>query len=184
MNRGLRIAVVASLALPVLALAALIFQQEYRVYKAPLLNVPVRGVDPRDLLQGHYIIATFDWDWQPEPDASGTGGLCVLASGEGTKPRVRFIDGWNPGNGTGADCRMVLAGKARAKRDGLTAAFVPANLDAGYYTLNLFVPESRARELEALIRERPNALTVDLAVLPDGSASVRNLRLDGKILGE
>ncbi len=48
MSRALTIAVVAALALPVLALAALIGEQELRYAKAQVVNVPVRGIDPRD----------------------------------------------------------------------------------------------------------------------------------------
>ena len=176
------IAVAASLALPVLALAALIGEQEYRVLDARILRVPVRGVDPRDLLQGHYIAATLDWDWQAEPASSGDGGLCVLPPAGVVRPRVRFVEGWKPASGPIEGCRMMIAGKARAKQEGLAPAFVPADLDAGYYNLHLFVSESRAPELDELIRKRPDALTIDLAVRPDGSAAVRRLLLDGKPL--
>jgi len=77
---------------------------------------------------------------------------------------------------------MMIAGKARGREGGVAAVFVPANLDAGYYNLHLFVSESRAPELDELIRKRPDALTIDLAVRPDGSAAVRRLLLDGKPL--
>lgn len=182
MTRILMLAVAASLALPVVALAALIGEQEYRATGADLLQVPVRGVDPRDLLQGHYLVATFDWDWQAKPVASGRGGLCVLASSDNARPRVRFVAGWSPGSAPADGCRLMIAGKARAPQDG-AVAFAPANLDDGYFALHLFVPESRAAELEDVVRKRPDALTVDLAVRADGSAVVRGLRLDGRPLG-
>jgi hypothetical protein len=41
----------------------------------------------------------------------------------------------------------------------------------------------RAAELEVLLMERPGALTVDLAVKPDGSAAIKGLRVDGEGLG-
>jgi hypothetical protein len=47
----------------------------------------------------------------------------------------------------------------------------------------LFVPEDRAAGLEILLTERPRALTVDLAVRPDGSAAIKALRVDGERLG-
>jgi len=182
-TRTLILAVAASLALPVLALAAMIGQQEYRAFDAPVMQVSVRGVDPRDLLQGHYLVATFDWDWQPAPEASGTGGLCVMStSGERSRPSVRFIEGWQPGSAPAEGCQLMIFGNARGKRDGAGAAFVPANLDIGYFTVHLFVSETRAPELEDVIRKRPDALTVDLAVRADGSAVVRRLRLGGQPL--
>ena len=183
MTRTLVLAVAASLALPVLALAALIGQQEYRAFGGQVLSVPVRGVDPRDLLQGHYLVAAFDWDWQPEPGSSGGGALCVLSSPGGdaaVRPKVRFIAGWTPADGRDEGCRMMIAGNARARSDGPQAAFMPMGLDAGYFTVHLFVPETRAGELEAEIRRHPDALTVDLAVAANGRAVVRRLRLDGQ----
>jgi hypothetical protein len=181
--KPLVLAVAATLALPVLALAALIGMQEYRVAGAQLLTVPVRGVDPRDLLQGHYLVATFDWDWQPEPAASGTGGLCVLSDNSVAKPQVHFIDGWKPGSGPVEGCRLVIFGKVRGKQDG-APAFAPTGLDDGYFAVHLFVPETRAVDLQETVRQRPDALTVDLAVRPDGSATVRRLRLDGQPIGK
>ncbi len=182
MKRGLTVAVLAALALPVLALAAMIGEQEIRVAGARILNVPVRGVDPRDLLQGHYLTATYDWDWQPEPTASGAGGLCVLSASNGQKPQVHVMEDWKPSDGAIDGCLMMIAGKVRAKSDGQPAAFVPTGLDAGYFTVHLFVAESRAASLEELIRKRPGTLSVDLAVRADGRAVVRHLRLDGEIL--
>ena len=41
------------------------------------------------------------------------------------------------------------------------------------------MPETRPTELEQLIRERPSAITVDLAVRADGPVSTTALRLDG-----
>jgi hypothetical protein len=45
------------------------------------------------------------------------------------------------------------------------------------------VPETRAGELERLIRERPGALSVDLAVRADGYVSIQALRVDDQVLG-
>ena len=182
MRRGLTVVVIATLALPVLALAALIGEQEYRVAGARIINVPVSGVDPRDLLQGHYLAATFDWNWRPEPAASGSGGLCVLSASDSQNPPVRFVAGWKPSDAAIEGCRLMIAGKARTKTDSRSAAFAPAGLDAGYFTVHLFVDERRATDLEDLLRRRPGALSVDLAVLADSGALVRHLRLDGEIL--
>src|SRR5262249_25000341 len=44
--------VIVALVLPVAALAAMIGQQEWLRSQATVLNVAVRGVDPRDLLRG------------------------------------------------------------------------------------------------------------------------------------
>ena len=179
MNRAFLAAVIATLALPVLALAALIGEQERLLFKAEVVNVPLVGVDPRDLLRGRYIVAQFDWDWTSESTSAASGGLCVLA-GDQPKPRVRFIDGWKEGDGTADGCRMVIAGHASPGRP---ARFVPDDLDAGGGRMNIFVPEEQAPLLEKLVRDRPGSLTVDLAVRADGRAAIKSVRVDGKVLG-
>lgn len=183
MNRTFVAVVIATLVLPVLALAALVGQQEYLLAHAQILNVPLRGYDPRDLLQGHYIAGQFDWDWESEPtDARADGAACVLA-GDAPKPRLRFVPGWTPGDPLGSGCRMMVAGLGWPGRSGVPARFAPVGIDQGNGNVNIYVPEERAIELETLIRNRPGALTVDLAVRPNGRAGIAGLRVDGKPLG-
>jgi len=186
MSRALTLAVIAALLLPVLALAALIGQQERLLANAKLLNVAVIGVDPRDLLRGRYLVAQFDWDWAGEPTAKTrfamlSGALCVLA-GDQARPRVRFVEGWEAGDRIGDDCRLMIKGKGWPKEDNPAARFVPESLDAGSGLVHLFVSENRAPELERLLRERPGELTVDLAVRPDGLTSIQALRLNCQLL--
>jgi hypothetical protein len=45
------------------------------------------------------------------------------------------------------------------------------------------VPETCAGELELLIRERPGAPSVGLAVRADGYVSIQALRVDDQVLG-
>lgn len=187
MSRALTLAVIAALALPVLALAALIGQQEHLLSGAKLLTVPVSGVDPRDPLRGHYLLAQLDWDWAGEPSAPTrfavlSGAVCVLADDQ-VPPRVRFVEGWKAGDRLDDDCRMVIKGRGWPKESDLPARFAPESLDAGGGLVHLFVSEDRAPELEQLLRARPGGLTVDLAVRPDGLASIQALRLDGQVLG-
>ena len=67
MSRLFAIAVAATLALPLVALAALIGEQEARLARSAVLNVPLRGYDPRDILRGHYMLGRLDWEWDREP---------------------------------------------------------------------------------------------------------------------
>jgi hypothetical protein len=180
MSRTFLIAVIAALALPVLALAGLIGQQELLLANARILSVPLTGFDPRDLLRGHFIRAQLDWSWESAPSVEEyqtvDGALCVLA--DTLKPRVRFLAGWKAGDRTDADCRMIIAGHARAG-----SRFAPSGLDNGDGAIQFYVPETRASDLEELMRERPGSLTADLAVRADGGAAIRALRVDGEILG-
>ena len=181
MNRLITAAVVVTLALPIVALAALIGEQELRFSNAQQVNVPVRGYDPRDLLRGHYITGQFDWDWDIVPEQGGAGGLCVLP-GDAARPKVRFIQEWQPGD-RAADCRVIVAGRLASRAGAAPPTFVPQTLDSGSRGVRLYVSETRAPELEELIRKHPGALTVDLAVRPDGSAAIMALRVNGQIVG-
>jgi len=184
MNRLFAIAVAASLALPLVALGALIGEQEAKLASAAVLNVPLRGYDPRDLLRGHYMLGRLDWDWEREPapakDAFDVdGAACVLAA-DGPKPRLRFVAAWQSGDRADDDCRLMIVGRGWPRQGSTPARFVPASLDDGNGNVKLFVPEARATDLENLLMRRPGALTVDLAVRPDGSAAIKALRVDGQ----
>lgn len=175
--------VIAALALPLAALAAMIGQQEWLRSHVTILTVAVRGVDPRDLLRGHYLTAGFEWRWESLPTADDgrravEGVLCVTEIDAGQRPRVRFVpdaaqDQANPGG-----CRLFIPGTLWGKD-----AFVPATIETANGSFKLFVPEVRAGALERLIRERPGALTVDLAVRADGHVAIQALRVDGQVLG-
>ncbi len=183
MSRTFTAALIATLVLPVLALAALVGQQEYLIANARILNVPLVGYDPRDLLRGQYIAGQFDWEWAGEPGSARTEGAVCVLPGDAPKPRVRFLSGWKAGDAVDGDCRMVIAGLGWAGRNSLPARFAPTGLDQGNGNVNIFVPEERARDLESLIRDRPGALTVDLAVRANGRASIAGLRVNGQRLG-
>ena len=178
--------VIAALALPVATLAAMIGQQEWLRSHVTVLNVAVRGVDPRDLLRGHYLTATFAWRWErlPQPGADGrmpAGALCVIALDAERQPRVRFLPEATAASGAdpaAGGCLLVLPGRLWG-----SDAFVPGSIGTAKGSIKLFVPETRALELERLIRDRPGALTVDLAVRADGTASIQALRIDGQPLG-
>jgi hypothetical protein len=180
MSRTFLVAVIVTLALPVLALAGLIGQQEWVLANARILSVPLTGFDPRDLLSGHYIRARRDWEWESAPAVDEyqvvDGAMCVLK--ETPKPRVRFLAGWKAGDRTKGDCKLVIAGHARAR-----ARFAPATLDNGDGGIQFYVPEARASDLEKLMRERPGSLTADLAVRADGAAAIRALRVEGEVIG-
>lgn len=182
MSRALTVAIIAALTLPVLALAALVGEQERQIAGAPILRVPLIGYDPRDLIYGHYLLAQFDWDWEGEPKAPNDyeeveGGACVLA--ETPKPKLRFVAGWKTGDRVDPACKMMMVGLASQRSGQVAARFTPANLDQGG-GVRFYIPEHRGGELEQLIRDRPGALTADLAVRADGNVTIRAVRIDGQ----
>lgn len=187
MRRALSTAVAAALALPLVALAGLIGWQERAIADARILNVPMVGSDPRDLLRGHYLVGRLDWDWTaetaaPEPDSSDDGELCVLP-GDAARPHVRFFAGAPAVHRSHEDCRLTIIGRRWMGAAEIPPRFAPQGLDTGEGRIRLFVPEARASDLEVLMREHPGTLTVDLAVRPDGIAYIRAIRIAGEPLG-
>ena len=82
MNRALLH--VAALALPLLGLGAGWLRTDRASREGVEWEVPVQGYDPRDFLQGHYVMFQYDWPGL-EFDAVGPfQALCV----EGQAPRV------------------------------------------------------------------------------------------------
>jgi GDYXXLXY protein len=148
--------------------------------------VPLIGFDPRDLLYGHYLLAQFDWDWEREPMAPNTyqevdGAGCVLA--DVPKPRLRFLAGWTAGDPVDPACRLVMIGRGWPRDGRRPPRFTPASLDQEGAGVRFYIPEDRGSEFENLIRDRPGALTADLAVRVDGNVAIRALRIDGKPIG-
>jgi hypothetical protein len=180
-DKAAALLVIAALALPLVALAAMVGQQEWLRSHVTVLTVAVRGVDPRDLLRGHYLTAGFEWNWEPLPEADGrmvAGALCVIEIDARQRARVRFVPDSTGDQTTLGSCQLVIPGRLWG-RD----AFVPTSIHTANGSIKLFVPEVRAGELEQLIRERPGALTVDLAVRADGHVGIQALRIDGQVLG-
>ena len=180
-RKGTALLVIAALALPLVALAAMIGQQEWLRSHVTVLNVAVRGVDPRDLLRGHYLTAGFAWNWERPPGTDGrmaAGTLCVKGIDARQQASVRFIPDSAGDQTIAGGCQLLIPGGLWG-RDG----FVPATIHTANGSIKLFVPEVRAGELEQLIRERPGSLTVDLAVRADGHVSIQALRVDGEVLG-
>jgi len=91
---------------------------------------------------------------------------------------VRLLAAATADQATAGDCLLVVPGGMWG-----SDAFVPGTLDTTNGGIRLYVPETRAGELERLVREQPGALSVDLAVRADGYVSIQALRVDDQVLG-
>lgn len=79
----------AALALPLLGLGGLWLSTEQMSRHGTEWDVPVRGYDPRDLLQGHYVQFQYDWPGLTGADSANVGPLYGLSLClEGTAPRL------------------------------------------------------------------------------------------------
>ncbi len=150
-----RLFLAVALALPLVMLAAMALNHQWRRDHGRQVVLPIQGFDPRDLLAGHYLRYRIDYGIEPcqaqrnLPDAS----ICL-------QPERRFSAGDTP-----SDCTVYIRGQCRHGR-----------FEAGIE--RFYIPEAKASELEALARKK--RATLRLSVTADGQASIRELLIDGK----
>ncbi|MEO5365092.1 MAG: GDYXXLXY domain-containing protein [Magnetococcus sp. WYHC-3] len=147
------------LLLPLVLLAAQTLWLYARVAGGVAITLPVTGVDPRDLLSGHYLSFSIQWPLptSPCPDHLEETALCVA----GGPPRYREDDT------AAAACTLWVRGSCRGGQfhNGLER----------YY-----VPEAQAAKLERAIMDHRAAVV--LSVQQDsGEALIRELLIDGMI---
>lgn len=146
-----------ALAFPIAVLLGVAIHKQHRLTTGERIRFPISGLDPRDLLSGHYLTYRIDY---------GISELCSLRSAEGDgflclDPRMFFYD-QAP---AAATCERFIRGTCRLGR-------FEAGIDRFY------VPEESALKLEKLIREKPGE--IEISVSPTGQATVADLWIDGK----
>lgn len=185
MKRVMTGLVIASLALPVVTLGAMVGDAERGLADAGVMRVAIRGYDPRDMLRGHYLRYRFEWD--AEITYIGRAArLCVLSAPPDAPARVRPLAPEGR-DASAAGCAMVVQGGgtvlAEARRQEPAESgpagrleFTPRGAESG----RLYVPERHAAELEKLLRDGKVQLTIDLAVSRAGQARIKAWHIDGK----
>lgn len=154
---------IGTLALPVLALAAAWANTHHMARQGTEWDVPVSGYDPRDPLRGHYIRYQYDW---PLPKASvsegeddivfqpfDTGPVCIM----GTSPAIasaRLIKGSADETG----CVSIVRPNDWNESDG----------EDGAHSDRLYVPQAKAADMEAKLRDEKQQAIVRIRVRPDG----------------
>lgn len=86
MNRALLH--VAALALPLLGLGTIWLTTDRASRQGQEWEVPVQGYDPRDFLQGHYVMFQYDWPGLERAAAAPGVDLCLI----GNAPRLERVE--------------------------------------------------------------------------------------------
>jgi hypothetical protein len=146
----------ASLALPIVALALMVGRGELVSRTGRPYRIHIVGYDPRDMVRGHYLNYTlrFKLDDPPERCTTVTCLYC-LRGPPGSEPWVTRV---SPGDTAGCD-----------------ATFADAELER---LQQFFVPEDRAAPLEIAIRAYHAELSVRISA--GGTVVIQDLLLDGK----
>lgn len=153
------LAVAASLALPVGLVAAMAGQAEWVLRGGTPVRVAITGYDPSDPIRGHYLRYQFDWEWEDDAPTLPVARLCVLS-----RSGLAIVRPLDPGE----DCAVPVQLQPGRSH------FLPVGVSD-----QLFIPEDKAKALQATLRDRPRALTIMLSVAADGSARVAAWQVDG-----
>ncbi len=152
MNRGLLFA----LLLPIVMLAVMMGREEWYLAHGEVVDLPISGYDPRDLLAGNYLRFRVDYGVEPcgrsRPEMA-MAGVCL-------RPDPSVLEGDVPG-----DCTLFVRGQCRGGR------FL-AGVERYY------IPAEAARDLEARLREGRAA--VRLVIGENGRARIEALLIDGQ----
>ena len=156
-----RFAILLSLILPVLGLAALWAWTDNWTREGTDWEVPVEGYDPRDLLRGHYIEFNYDWPIEDvdEADRFWIEALCI----EGDPPviaRARIVEDVS-------ECAHF------AKADP-GSVYGMGGLSRG----RLYVPQTQASELEDKLRNPDLRGIVTLRQRVDGRILPQSIRFE------
>ena len=149
---------IASLALPIIALIANALWHEWARHQGQEVTIPITGFDPRDLLSGHFLIYQLNYgvagnDCQPE---GAPAIMCLQPS-----PQLHVNTQEKP-----ADCDLYIRGQCAG------LGRFSANIERFY------IPEEYATVLDQKVRNNQGALV--LGVDSQGKASIRDLLIEGK----
>ncbi len=116
------------------------------------IRVALVGVDPRDLLRGHYLVARFNLD---EEQMRGVPCVCLSENGaDPLRPVATPLERCAPS----AQCRWPLAEPAKPFR--------------------VYIPADRAPEYERLLREEKATFSVLLRPGAKGEAAISDLLVE------
>lgn len=190
-----------SLAIPFIALSSFLAKTEYDYRVGSTWEVKVTGVDPRDILKGHYIIYKEHWNFDmskvlayakkhKEFNVRHKKRIidCLCLSGDKTNPNaypVRCED-------KNKQCETVIKGVLLSTKVPFSVSTNSnqSNYDHDYYWSEkdnirfnagiekFFIDEALAKKLEKELQER--SASIEFRVNMSKKAIIKKLKLDGK----
>ncbi len=145
-----------ALALPIVALAAMVVRAEITSRQGRPWTIAIRGYDPRDLVRGHYLRYQLSFRWDAQGESCTAASCCYCL--RGAPMSEPFV--------------AKLACSETASCD---SSFHESQLD---HLQQFFIPEDRGPALEHEIRTRDAKLLV--RVSRDGNVVIQDLLLDGR----
>jgi hypothetical protein len=153
----------AAVMLPLLGLMGIIARAEVRLRNGASYVVPIQGYDPRDLLHGHYLQYSFDFDWQGESNCG------PLQAGKPLALDTSCCVCLSPG------AKVARARQVRCEDVGRCDWLAGAELAP---PLRYFVSERQAPDLEEALRGHHAGISLTCG--PDGQPAIGDLYVDGR----
>lgn len=145
-----------ALALPIVALIAMIVRAEITSRHGRPWRIGVVGYDPRDLVRGHYLRYRLSFRWDEPGERCTAATCCYCLRGE-------------------PDSEPLVTKVACSETAGCDSSFPDTQMD---HLEKFFIPEDRGTALEHELRTRDAKLLVRVA--RDGNVVIQDLLLDGR----
>lgn len=168
----------AALLVPVLVLGGISVLHAWNQRNGLLWQVPITGYDPRDLLSGHYLQFSYDWNLldtgQTEFCQEEACGLCAENPAE-LNPLVTLQP-------------LAVAQQCPGYIAGTVNSYGEFQINGNVELLDrYYIPEAEATRLDTLLREQPDGamqFVMHLRVNEAGTAFIDTLYLEGMPLEE
>lgn len=168
---------IATLFLPIIAMALLIGVHSYNKETGTEWRIPVAGYDPRDLLRGHYLTFRYDWNWAKNMNTACSGKECALCVQEATPS-----NSYNP--------KIYMTSLAVAEKQ--CSSFIQGyssrsnqfeiGTKEGYGMRRYYIPEAEASKLDKLLRNQEDQdrhkFDMGLRVNDSGQVFIEQMYID------
>lgn len=151
----------AALILPLAGLAALWGWTDHQSRQGTDWLVPIEGYDPRDLLRGHYIEFTYAWPGVTEEQLYAGLDLCIV----GTPPSMEALVPVEQGSSCSYPVR---------------SDFSDVYGEFGLVRGRVYIPQTKARELQDQLRDPKLRGYVQIRQRADGHITPLELRFEAR----
>ncbi|MGY6550604.1 MAG: GDYXXLXY domain-containing protein [Erythrobacter sp.] len=155
-------ALIMAALLPLAGLGAVWAWSDHRSRQGTQWDVPITGYDPRDILRGHYVEFTYDW---PGLDGADRFMLIERLCLAGNPPAINRAEIIADEAALAACAHPVIA-----QAGGVYGA-------EGLRRGRIYLGQTRARELDAALRQPAQRAVIRIRQRPDGSFTAIDIRL-------
>lgn len=153
-----------SLAIPFIAMIALIMQNEINFRKYKEYRLQITGYDPVNVLTGHYLSFRYDWP-KGIKNTCEQGDECFACfNGARENPDITFVP--------------------TKEIEACDATLILENGQPDHNLMEYHIPETQASTLDSMLRNRTAKFEVGIVAYPDHNGQLKDLYIDGKKLAE